>query len=95
MASKINPNFKIVKIFVESYLVKNHGFKFENNYLCSNDDLKLVFVLDSNSLVLKSLKSTEEMIVVEIPKDISSQNCVSFAISAYGEILKVLRKGKP
>ncbi|ENV75474.1 hypothetical protein MN869_20195 [Acinetobacter sp. NIPH1876] len=95
MTSKANQNFEVIKIFVESYLVKNHGFKFEHNCLCSNDDLKLIFFLDSNCLVLKSLTSTKEYFIVEIPKDIPSNNCVSFAIKVYGEILKVLRKRKP
>lgn len=94
MTNKANQNFEVIKIFVESYLVKNHGFRFEQNCL-SSDDLKLIFILDSNRLILKNFISMEEWIIIEIPKDISSKNCVSFAIKAYGEILNVLRKGKP
>lgn len=94
MTNKANQNFEVIKIFVESYLVKNNGFRFEQNCL-SRDDLKLIFILDSDRLILKNFITTEEWINVQIPKDIASKNCVSFAIKVYGEILNVLRKGKP
>lgn len=92
MQSNVNENFEVIKIFIESYLVKHHGFKFGNGILCSGDNYKLIFVLESNLIKLKSLIECEEWISIEIPQNINGQDCVRFAIYAYGEVCNMLRE---
>lgn len=56
MNTEANLNFEIVKIFIESYLVKNQKFVFKNDCIYSNS-LELIFMLELNCLVLKRLSS--------------------------------------
>lgn len=90
---KINQNHEVIKIFIESYLVKNQQFVFKGNCLY-HEKMKLIFLLEYNSLVLKDFNEDKILINMNIQEDILSENCVKFAINAYREILEAIKKGK-
>lgn len=90
---KVNQNHEVIKIFIESYLVKNQYFVFIGGCLY-HEKMKLIFLLEYNSLVLKELNDDKILININIPEDILPENCVKFAINAYKEILEAIKKGK-
>lgn len=84
-------NHEVIKIFIESKLVRQYGFAL------IDDELKkrqIVFRLNDSILTLSETKNGRKLISISIPNDIESADCMSFAIKSYLRISEVIEKEK-
>lgn len=84
-------NHEVIKIFIESKLVRHYGFAL------IDDELKkkqIVFRLDNSILTLSETRNGRKLISISIPNDIESADCISFAMKSYLRISEVVEKEK-
>ena len=80
-------NEEIIKIFIESWLVKCQSFLlFDDQVEKRTDGNRILFQLLNSKLELKDML----MISIEIPKDMNSKECILFAKNSYLEITQVI-----
>ncbi|MDM1769979.1 hypothetical protein [Acinetobacter indicus] len=88
-------NEEIIKIFIEGWLVKYHSFSLVNDQVVKNSDgVKIVLQLLNSRLELKDLLEERVVISIEIPEEMDSKDCISFAMKFYLDVVQVIEKEK-
>ena len=88
-------NEEVIKIFVEGWLVKYHGFSLVNDKVEKNIyEFNFIFQLLNSRLELKDLLQEKVIISIEIPEDMDSKDCISFAMKFYLQIAQIFEKEK-
>ncbi|MGG2096813.1 MULTISPECIES: hypothetical protein [Acinetobacter] len=78
-----NLNDEVIKIFIESWLVKYENFTLVQQSLeKSFNDYKIVFRLRGRQLELCSINEAKVLKIVQIP-DVDTDKCIAFAMEAY------------
>lgn len=88
-------NEEVIKIFIEGWLVKYHGFSLVNDQVEKNSDgVNFIFQLLNSRLELKDLLQEKVVISIEIPEEMDSKDCMSFAMKSYLQVAQVIEKEK-
>ena len=88
-------NEEVIKIFIEGWLVKYHGFSLVNDQVEKNSDgFNFIFQLLNSRLELKDLLQEKVVISIEIPEEMDSKDCMSFAMKSYLQVTQVIEKEK-
>lgn len=88
-------NEEVIKIFIEGWLVRYHGFSLVNDQVVKNSDgIKIVFQLLNSRLELKDLLQEGVVISIEIPEEMDSKDCMSFAMKSYLQVAQIIEKEK-
>ncbi len=88
-------NEEVIKIFIEGWLVKYHGFSLVNDQVEKNSDgFNFIFQLLNSRLELKDLLQEKVVISIEIPEEMDSKDCMSFAMKSYLQVAQVIEKEK-
>lgn len=88
-------NQEVIKIFIESRLISCHSFYLFNDHVEKREgDSRLVFELRNSRLELHSLRHNRIIVSIEIPENIDSTQCVSFAKKSFLEISQVIEKNE-
>lgn len=91
----MNLNEDVIKIFIEGWLVRYHGFSLVENQVMKNSDrFKFVFQLFNSKLELKDLLQDRVVIAIEIPDEMNSKECMSFAMESYLRVSQIIEKEK-
>lgn len=86
-------NEEVIKIFIEGWLIKYHGFSLINNRVSKNNNrFNLLFQLDKSTLELRDLRQDKVLISIEIPEHIDSKDCIAFAMKFYIQVAKFCEK---
>ncbi|OTG78528.1 hypothetical protein B9T23_00055 [Acinetobacter terrae] len=88
-------NDEVIKIFIEGWLVKYHFFSLCNDKVEKRrNGVRVIFGLYNSRLELKDVAQDRVIISIEIPKDINSKDCMSFAMKSYLQVAQVVEREK-
>jgi len=91
----IELNYEVIKIFIEGWLVRYHGFSFNDNQVEKlNLTNQIVLQLHNSELKLKNIYEDKVLVSILLPECIDSKDCISIAMKSYLEIVQVIEKEK-
>lgn len=84
-------NKEVIKIFIEGWLVRHHGFILKNNQVEKNEKVRtLIFHLIEDKLELYDISNKQVIISIELPKLIASKDCISLAVRYCIDIVEIM-----
>lgn len=91
----IELNYEVIKIFIEGWLVKYHGFSLNDNQVEKlNSTNRIVLQLHNSELELKNISEDRVLVSIHLPEYIDSKDCISIAMKSYLQIFQVIEKEK-
>lgn len=88
-------NKEVIKIFIEGWLVKYHGFSIINDRVGKDKEgFNLLFQLDGSILELRDVYQEKVLVSIEIPEDLDAKDCIAFAMRFYIQVAKFCEKEK-
>lgn len=91
----IGLNYEVIKIFIEGWLVRYHGFYLVDNRVEKiHATNKIVFQLLNSSLELRNISENRVLVSILLPEYVESKDCIAIAMKLYLEIMQVIEKEK-